>query len=216
MFSPCRRSSLRRSSKLSYRRREARSLSPVAPTSDLQAHDLYLLGRAAQESRVEMPDAVNYLERAVQADPNYAQAHAALSRALVLWDFYQWVPTPPDALRRAEASAYRALSIDPQSSEAHAALGTVFRSTGNLAGAASEYKRALEINPNNAVALWDFIVLLDDDSKTKKETTPLIERLTRLDPRSPILWQSRVFDGRGLGGRRSSSRSRRRRRNACR
>ena len=174
--------------------------SPGAPTSDLQAHDLYLLGRAAQETRIKMADAVNYLEKAIQADPNYTQAHAALSRALVLWDIYQVVPAPPDALRRAEAAAYRALSIDPQSSEAHAALGTVFRHAGNVAGATGEYERALEINPNNAVALWDFIVLLDNNPATAGDPTgqaqvkTLTDRYARLDPRSPILWQSRVFE----------------------
>ena len=166
--------------------------SPVAPTRDLQAHDLYLLGRAAKETRVNMADAVNYLEKAIQADPNYAKAHAALTRALLLWTFYQWEPAPPDAVQRAEASAYRALAIDPQSSEAHAALGNVFANAENFSAAASEYKRALEINPNNAVALWDFIVLLDRNPETKDEATPLIDRLTRLDPRSPPLWRSRV------------------------
>jgi TolB-like protein/tetratricopeptide (TPR) repeat protein len=168
------------------------SESAVAPTNDLQAHDLYLLGRAAQETRVKMADAVNYLEKAIQADPNYAKAHAALARALLLWTFYQWEPAPPDAVQRAEASAYRALAIDPQSSEAHAALGNVFANAENFSAAASEYKRALEINPNNAVALWDFIVLLDRNPETKNEATPLVDRLTRLDPRSPVLWRSRV------------------------
>ena len=95
-------------------------------------------------------------------------------------------------MQRAEASAYRALAIDPQSSEAHAALGNVFANAENFSAAASEYKRALEINPNNAVALWDFIVLLDRNPETKDEATPLVERLTRLDPRSPVLWRSRV------------------------
>ena len=166
--------------------------SPVVPTNDLQAHDLYLLGRAAQETRLKMADAVNYLEKAIQADPNYAKAHAALTRALLLWTVYQYEPAPPDAVQRAEASAYRALAIDPQSSEAHAALGNVFANAENFSAAASEYKRALEINPNNAVALWDFIVLLDRNPETKDEATPLVERLTRLDPRSPVLWRSRV------------------------
>ena len=83
-------------------------------------------------------------------------------------DVYQWVPAPPDAVQRAEASAYRALAIDPQSSEAHAALGNVFANAENFSAAASEYERALEINPNNAVALWDFIVLLDKNPATKR------------------------------------------------
>ena len=95
-------------------------------------------------------------------------------------------------MQRAEASAYRALAIDPQSSEAHAALGNVFANAENFSAAAGEYQRALEINPNNAVALWDFIVLLDRNPKTKEEATPLIERLTRLDPRSAVLWRTKV------------------------
>jgi tetratricopeptide (TPR) repeat protein len=147
-----------------------------------------------------MADAVSYLERAVQVDPNFAKAHAALSRALLLWTFYQWAPAPPDAVQRAEASAYRALAIDPQSSEAHAALGTLFRHAGNLAGATGEYKRALEINPNNAAALWDFIILLDRDPATagdpaaEAQVKTLTDRYARLDPRSPILWQSKVSE----------------------
>ena len=176
--------------------------SPVAPTKRLAGSRLVSPGRAAQETRVKMADAVNYLEKAIQADPNYAKAHAALTRALLLWTFYEWEPAPPDAVQRAEASAYRALAIDPQSSEAHAALGNVFANAENFSAAASEYKRALEINPNNAVALWDFIVLLDNNPETKEEATPLVERLTRLDPRSPLLWRSRVSAAAedGLGG----------------
>jgi TolB-like protein len=166
----------------------------VAPTSDLKAHDLYLLGRAAMEARWG-GDAVSFLERAVQADPNYAKAHAALSRALLLWPCC--TPPPPDIPQRAEASAYRALSIDPQSSEAHAALGTVFRNAGNVAGAVSEYERALEINPNNTFAIWDLMVMLANNPPeghvgTDKEIETLKERFARLDPRSPVLWRLRV------------------------
>jgi tetratricopeptide (TPR) repeat protein len=182
--------------------------SPVVPTNDLQAHDLYLLGRAATETRLKMADAVNYLEKAIQADPNYAKAHAALTRALLLWTVYHWEPAPADAVQRAEASAYRALAIDPESSEAHAALGNVFANAENFSAAASEYERALEINPNNAVALWDFSVLLYNnpetakDPATKKEAATLTDRLARLDPRSPVLWRTRVSAAAedGLGG----------------
>ena len=170
----------------------------VEPTSDLEAHDLYLLGRAAQESRWRLADAVSYLERAVRADPNYAQAHATLSRALVLWNSYQaTAPAPSDAWQRAEVSAYRALSIDPQSSEAHAALGIVFGNAGNVAGAVSEYERALEINPSNAVAVWDYMGLLANNPPegqvaTEAKVKALKERYARLDPRSGVLWRLRV------------------------
>ena len=164
--------------------------------SNLNAYDLYLLGRSAQETRFgeRMRDAVSYLEKAVEADPKFAKAHAALSRALLLWTNYQYVPAPSDAMQRAEAHAHQALALDPESSEAHAALGTVLRDQGNAAGATSEYRRALELNPNNATALWDYSVLVSSDPRTEKAKAPLMERLARIDPRSPVLWQSRVLD----------------------
>ena len=192
--------------------------SPVAPTRDLQAHDLYLLGRAAQETRVKMADAVNHLEKAIQADPNYAKAHAALTRALLLWTFYQWESAPPDAVQRAETSAYRALAIDPQSSEAHAALGNVFANAENFSAAASEYKRALEINPNNAVALWDYIVLLDKNPETKKGSDATRRAIGPAgSPVPSALAIEGECRGRGRpGGRPGCSSDRRRRRHACR
>jgi tetratricopeptide (TPR) repeat protein len=130
----------------------------------------------------------------VEADPKLAKAHAALSRALLLWTHYEYVPAPSDAMQRAEAHAHQALALDPDSSEAHAALGTVLRDQKNKTGAASEYQRALELNPNNAAALWDYGVLLSSDPATERAAAALRNRLARIDPRSPILWQSRVFE----------------------
>ena len=173
---------------------------PVAAMKSVNAYDLYLLGRSAQEERfgTRMRDAVSYLEQAVEADPKLAKAHAALSRALLLWKFYQFVPAPVDATQQAEAHAHQALALDPDSSEAHAALGSVLRDQDNAAGATSEYRRALELNPNNAVALFDYAVLLGNDPATEKDPATqrsriaLMERLARIDPRSPVLWRSRV------------------------
>jgi TolB-like protein/Flp pilus assembly protein TadD len=165
----------------------------VSPTSDMNAYDLYLLGRAAQEARTgqRLRDSVGYLEKAIAADPKYAKAHAALSRSLFLWTIFTNVPAPTDAVERAEAEAHEALALDPNSSEAHAALGTVLRER-NPAAAEEEYKRALQLNPSNTVALWDYGVLLSQDPKRDRERSQLRERLERLDPRSAILWQQRL------------------------
>jgi tetratricopeptide (TPR) repeat protein len=162
----------------------------------MSAYDYYLLGRAAQESRfgTGLRDAVTDLENAIATDRNFAKAHAALSRALVLWIAYPFEEPPPDALERAERAAHQALALDPSSSEAHAALGTVLREQGNRAEAETEYQQALRINPNNAIALWDYLVLLGDDQKAMALSQDIKERLARLDPRSPMLWQSRVME----------------------
>ena len=98
----------------------------------------------------------------MKLDPDYAKAYAGLSRSLMLWQCYP--SPPPDAQKRAEAAAYRALAIDPELSEAHAALGTALRER-DPARAEDSYKRALELNPNNIAALWDYNTLLSGDER---------------------------------------------------
>jgi adenylate cyclase len=177
---------------------------PVTPMSDLNAYDLYLLGRQAQEARTgeRLRDSVAYLERAIATDPNYAKAHAALSRSLVLWSINPQIPAPDDAMQRAEAEAHAALAIDPDSAEGHASLGTVLRQR-NEPRAEAEYQRALELNPNDAAALWDYGGLLSLDPARQEEAEQLRRRLERIDPRSGILWSQKLHDAAALndGGR---------------
>jgi TolB-like protein/Flp pilus assembly protein TadD len=165
----------------------------VVATTDVDAFDLYLLGRKAQEARIgpRLRESVGYLESAIAADPGFAKAHAALARSLYFWTIQPQVPPPPDALRRAEAAAHRAIALDPGSSEGHAALATLLRER-EPARAEAEYVRALEINPNDAAALWDYLVLLSRDPARRVESDRLLERYERIDPRSGILWQSKL------------------------
>ena len=162
------------------------------PTRDTAAYDLYLLGRAAQEARTpdRMRESVAYFERALQLDPAYAKAYAGLSRSLMLWQNYGGggVPPPPDAQKRAEAAAYRALAIDPELSEGHAALGTALREH-DPARAEELYKRALELNPNNVTALWDYNTTLNDAGRPADQAA-LMARVRKLDPRLAIAWTS--------------------------
>jgi len=164
------------------------------PTRDIAAYDLYLLGRAAQEARTgeRLRDSVDYFERALRLDPDYAKAYAGLSRSLVLWQGWGGVP-PPDAQQRAEAAAYRALATDPELSEAHAALGTALRER-DPARAEDSYKRALELNPNNIVALYDYAQLLSRDESRSAEHKVQFAKVRELDPRLPIVWLNVIGD----------------------
>jgi hypothetical protein len=165
----------------------------------MNAYDLYLLGRQAQEARTgeRLRDSVAYLERAIAIDPGYAKAHAALSRSLALWSINSQIAAPDDSMRRAEAEAHAALAIDPDSAEGHASLGTVLRQR-NEPGAEAEYKRALELNPNDAAALWDYGALLSQDPARLEEAEQLRTRLERIDPRSGILWSQKLQDAAAL------------------
>jgi TolB-like protein len=172
-------------------RGDTRNSASPPPTRDIAAYDLYLLGRAAQEARTgeRLRESIGYFERALHLDPDYAKAYAGLSRSLVLWQGYRGVPPPPDAQKRAEAAAYRALAIDPELSEGHAALGTVLRER-DPARAEDSYKRALELNPNNIAALWDYSQMLSGDEARSAEHKALFTRVRGLDPRLAIVWMN--------------------------
>ena len=166
------------------------------PTTDLDAHDHYLLGLAAQRARTDarLAESIAHLEQAVALDPSYAEAHAALARSLLLWAAYGNVPESGDTrdpLQRAEQAAYKALSLNPSLSDAHGALGTLLRST-ERPGAEDEYKRALELNPNNAIATHDYAVLLGDVPGRQADADALQERALQLDPRSAIDWANKL------------------------
>jgi serine/threonine-protein kinase len=166
---------------------------PPPPTRDIAAYDLYLLGRAAQEARTteRLRESVDYFERALKVDPNYAKAYAGLSRSLMLWQLQSGdVPPLPDAQKRAEAAAYQALAIDPELSDGHAALATALRAR-DPQRAEELYKRALELNPNNVTALWDYNTTLNGAERPEDQAA-LMARVRKLDPRLAIAWASVV------------------------
>lgn len=165
------------------------------PTTDLDAHDHYLLGLAAQRARTgtRLAESIAHLEQAVALDPSYAEAHAALARSLLLWAGYGNASADgtTDPLRRAERAVYKALSLDPSLSDAHGALGNLLRQR-EQPGAENEYKRALELNPNNAIAAHDYAVLLGNAGDRQADADAMQERALQLDPRSAIDWTNKL------------------------
>lgn len=124
------------------------------PTSDMTAYELYHKGRSLWGKRTgdNIPKAIAFFEQAIAQDPNYALAYAGLSSAYVLAPFYAGADRR-EAWAKAKETALKALRLDPNLSEAHLALGKVlFFSEIDLAGALHEYKRAIELKPNDADA----------------------------------------------------------------
>jgi TolB-like protein/tetratricopeptide (TPR) repeat protein len=124
------------------------------PTTDTTAYELYHKGRSLWEKRTgdNIPKAIAFYEQAIAHDPNYALAYAGLSSAYILSPFYAGADrliTSP----KAKEAALKALRLDPNLAEAHAAFGKVlFFSEIDLYGAMREYKRAIELKPNDAGA----------------------------------------------------------------
>jgi TolB-like protein len=177
------------------------------PTTDLNAYDLYLLARTqlALRSPEGFQKSVELMEQAIVLDPNFARAHAHLAASLLFMRLFDVDPKRNDEfLSRAEASIHRALALDPTLSEAYDAQGNLLRDT-NRAGAEDAYKRAIELNPNNASAWHDYAVYLGNFADRQQEGKRATARSLELDPRQPVTWANYLNDVRSEGRERFES-----------
>jgi serine/threonine-protein kinase len=121
-------------------------------TGDTEAYELYLKGRhhLHQHTAEGWVTAREFFEQAVEKEPRYAPAYAGLASVLAFSWFFSVLP-PEETVAGMKAAASRALEIDDQMDEAHAAMARVhFYYEWDWAGAEREYLRAIELNPNNA------------------------------------------------------------------
>jgi DNA-binding winged helix-turn-helix (wHTH) protein/TolB-like protein/Tfp pilus assembly protein PilF len=124
-------------------------------TDNAEAYQAYLTGTYFWNKRTKegLTKAIQYLQHAVELDQNFGLAHAVLADC-----YYLSVDTGYDilplreAITRAAEETQKALAIDERIPEAHvvnAALRMFYR---DPAAAEREFRRALELNPNSAVA----------------------------------------------------------------
>jgi tetratricopeptide (TPR) repeat protein len=131
---------------------------------------------------------IEYFQQAIQKDPNYALAYAGLADSYNLLGFGVLASLPPkQVVHNARTAARKALDLDETLSEAHAALGfTKFLYDWEWEGAEKEYRRALELNPNNPMAHHRYAILLGMTGRAD-EALRKIKRAQRLDPLSPTI-----------------------------
>jgi TolB-like protein/Tfp pilus assembly protein PilF len=123
--------------------------------TDAEAHRLYLQARhfIDRMNRADTAKGIEYLEQALDRDPTFALARADLSRAYANEADYGWAP-PAEGARRAREAVARALALEPELAEGHAALGRIqLIFDWDWRGAAASYARALELAPGNAAVL---------------------------------------------------------------
>ncbi|MBV8820405.1 MAG: winged helix-turn-helix domain-containing protein, partial [Acidobacteriaceae bacterium] len=120
-----------------------------------EAHDAYLKGhffwnkRSAKDAR----QAIQYFEKAVELQPDYAEAYAGIAEGYVVLGWDSAVLPPDDAFPKAQAAALKALDVDRSSSLAHLALMWVdlfYR--WNWTEAETEAKEAIRLDPNSVTA----------------------------------------------------------------
>jgi TolB-like protein/DNA-binding winged helix-turn-helix (wHTH) protein/Flp pilus assembly protein TadD len=123
------------------------------PTSDVEAFRLYQRGRYVWEQRTDagLRHAIAYFEQAIQRDPQFALAYAALAECygpLMQLSFM----SATEALPKMEVAASRAVELDDTLAEAHTALAAARMNEWDWPNTEREFKRAIALNPNEDMA----------------------------------------------------------------
>ena len=165
-----------------------------AGTSNVRAHDAYLLGLARWHTRSEtdLLRALEYFQQAVEEDESYAPAHAGLALTYAVLPAYTGYPTA-EAAEKGSREAARALALNAQLAEAHAAIGQIAQALEwNLDAAAMAYERALEFQPNYATAhQWyaESLIMMGRFSEAQYE----LDRAESLDPLAVAIRHTRAY-----------------------
>jgi TolB-like protein/Tfp pilus assembly protein PilF len=174
---------------------QAAQLVTAATPRSVEAYNALLQGnfydnrRTAEDTR----KAIGYYEEAIRLDPRYALAYAKLVPAAVnLAANYVSSATKEgqEVTAKARASAKSALELDPNLAEAHSAQGLILIIFDfNFAGAEAEYRRALELAPQNLVATGNLANLVSKLGKLE-EGVALQQQVIALDPLRAISHQN--------------------------
>jgi serine/threonine protein kinase/tetratricopeptide (TPR) repeat protein len=152
------------------------------------AYDAYLQGRYHlwKVTRASLGRAIECFERAVEIDPQMAEAHAGLAQAYAVLPIAGGA-NPQDAFPRAEQAARQALEIDPDSAAARTATASVLH-WYDWAWAAAEAaaRRAISLNPSDARAHQVLGRLLTNIGR-HDEAIAEIDEARRLDPLAPLI-----------------------------
>jgi tetratricopeptide (TPR) repeat protein len=157
-------------------------------TQNPEAYELYLKGLSHldKETRSDIETAITYLNQAIARDPGYALAYAGLARA------YGGLPdygdSPVEDIPKAKAAARKALELDPSLARPHASLGgDMMAHDWDFAGGAAEFKKALELDPNDAYILQIYADNISMIGGMEQEAITAVNRAHQLDPRSPAI-----------------------------
>jgi TolB-like protein/tetratricopeptide (TPR) repeat protein len=153
-------------------------------TGDAEAYSLYLKGRYYWGKRpVGMSRAIECFEQAIERDPRYALAYAGLADAyntLASWE--AGILPPAIGFQKGLSYAERAIQLDPDLAEGHAALGyALLHNRWDLAAAIHSFTHAIMLNPRYGPAHHWYSHALVADGRLDESLSESLEYL-KVDP----------------------------------
>lgn len=141
----------------------------------------------AQRGEVEdLREAEDALRRALEIDPEFCRAHAALAMTLASHYMADLAAADASLLDEALGHARRALEIDERDALAHRSLGYVHGMRGDLDREYEAHARAVELDPAMALGYQGLAVALPRRGRAE-DALAAIEKATRLSPNDPSL-----------------------------
>ncbi len=152
-----------------------------------EAYSLYLKGRYSSRILTEEGQckAIQYFQSSIQADAEYAPAYAGLAECLIELAYFFGM-NPKKAFAEAKPAALKAVALDEELAEGHAALGLLrLLDDWDWQAADAETKRAIELAPGNPYVYWKRGVLLRYAGRCN-ESIPVHLHAESLDPFSIV------------------------------
>lgn len=157
-------------------------------TEDLDAHNSYLQGLYFWGMRTAegFKKAIDFFERAIALDPQYAAAHAGIADVYNSMGYWNLL-LPREAFPLAKAASKRALEIDDRHSDAHSTLGWIYTIYDwDWTAAENQFRWAIELNPNSARSRNWYAVHLSFRGRFD-EAIKEVDHALELDPLSLLI-----------------------------
>jgi len=150
-------------------------------TENAQAYDYYLRGRQFfhQFRRKGFDFARQMFARAIVIDPHYARAFAGVADCCSF--LYMYWDSSEDNLNEAEVASRKALELDPELAEAHAASGLAFALRKDFDQAQREFETAIQLDPKLYEAHYFYARTAFQRGDLSK-AAELYEQASRLNP----------------------------------
>lgn len=166
------------------------------------AYESFLKGNYTnRNTRAGIEQSISYYKDAIHKDPTFAPAYLLLADAYGNLSSVYGGGTPGEARGKLLDAVQKALELDPELAEAHVLLANFYQREWNWSGSAAEFRRALELKPNNVPAISGFASWLVCEGRAE-EGVAWSQRARELDPMNVeglvnegfLLFQARHYD----------------------